>query len=158
MPNRNRNVDCLPLLRIREPRVACSSFEGETLAVLSKTDLIASTPNTRTDVGILMKEFQCVRSNGCAIIDQELEIGLCSIAVPLEYDRGQTVAAVNIGAPAVLVPASEMVERSLPLLCETQRALPGCCDKVTQTPSFARWSIRQARGVAPVCFRKNREK
>jgi hypothetical protein len=57
MPNRNRNVDCLPLLRIREPRVACSSFEGEALAVLSKTDLIASTPNTRTEVGILMKEF-----------------------------------------------------------------------------------------------------
>lgn len=55
----NRNVDCLPLLRlrIREPRVAYSSFEGEALVVLSKTDLIASTPNTRTDVGILMKEF-----------------------------------------------------------------------------------------------------
>lgn len=59
--------------------------------MLPKTDLIASTPNIRTDIGILMKEFQRVRSNGYAIIDQELEIGLCSIAAPLECDRGRSL-------------------------------------------------------------------
>ena len=57
--------------------------------MLSKTDLIASTPNTRTYAGVLMKEFRRGR-NGNAIIDQELEIGLCSIAVPIENDSGQT--------------------------------------------------------------------
>jgi len=44
-------------------------------------------------------------------------------AVPVENDRGQTVAAINIGAPAAHVPASEMVARYLPLLRETQATL-----------------------------------
>jgi IclR family transcriptional regulator, pca regulon regulatory protein len=64
-----------------------------------------------------------VRVQGYALIDQELEIGLCSIAVPLESDRGETIAALNIGAPAALVPAAEMVTRYLPLLREAQNAL-----------------------------------
>lgn len=93
------------------------------LDVLSRTDIKANTPHTKTDIDILIAELQRVRTDGFAVIDQELEIGLCSIAVPIENDRGQTVAAVNIGAPAALIPASEMVERYLPLLRETQRAL-----------------------------------
>jgi IclR family pca regulon transcriptional regulator len=97
--------------------------ESEALAVLSHTDLKPNTPNTKIDKGVLMAEFRRVRADGYAVIDLELEIGLCSIAVPIENDRGHTVAAINIGAPAVLVPASEMVERYLPLLRETQRAL-----------------------------------
>jgi len=97
--------------------------ESEAHAIVSTTNLVANTPHTKTDIDELMTEFQHVRSQGYAIIDQELEIGLCSIAVPVENDRGQTVAAINIGAPAALVPASEMTERYLPLLRDTQRAL-----------------------------------
>ncbi|MGO7208985.1 IclR family transcriptional regulator, partial [Rhizobium ruizarguesonis] len=41
----------------------------------------------------------------------------------VDNDRGETVAAINIGAPAALVPAAEMKERYLPLLKETQAAL-----------------------------------
>ncbi|MBX4886675.1 IclR family transcriptional regulator, partial [Rhizobium bangladeshense] len=76
-----------------------------------------------TDPDELIEEFRRVRAEGYAIIDQELEIGLCSIAVPVENDRGETVAAINIGAPAAIVPAAEMKERYLPLLKETQAAL-----------------------------------
>ncbi|WP_275786449.1 IclR family transcriptional regulator [Pararhizobium gei] len=97
--------------------------ESEALSILSRTELMANTPNTKTDAGALMEEFNRVRTHGYAIIDQELEIGLCSIAVPIENDRGQTVAAINIGAPAVLAPASDMAKRYLPLLQEAQRAL-----------------------------------
>jgi IclR family pca regulon transcriptional regulator len=91
--------------------------------VLSRSELKANTPNTKTDPGELMAEFRKVRAEGYALIDQELELGLCSIAVPVENDRGQTVAAINIGAPAAHVPAAEMVARYLPLLKETQAAL-----------------------------------
>ena len=79
--------------------------------------------SAETDPVELMAEFRKVRAQGYALIDQELEIGLCSIAVPVENDRGQTVAALNIGAPAAHVPASEMVARYLPLLRETQATL-----------------------------------
>ncbi|PZM15348.1 IclR family transcriptional regulator [Rhizobium tubonense] len=97
--------------------------ESEARAVLSRTDLKANTPNTKTDPDALMAEFRIVRAAGYAIIDQELEIGLCSIAVPVENSRGQTVAAINIGAPAAHVAAVEMAERYLSLLLETQKAL-----------------------------------
>jgi IclR family pca regulon transcriptional regulator len=97
--------------------------ESEARAVLSRTDLKANTPNTKTDPDVLMTEFQRVRAQGYAVIDQELEIGLCSIAVPVENSRGHTVAAINIGAPAAHIAAAEMAQRYLPLLLETQKAL-----------------------------------
>lgn len=97
--------------------------ESEVRAILARSELKKNTPKTRTDPEELIAEFSRVRAEGYAIIDQELEIGLCSIAVPIDNDRGETVAAINIGAPAVLVPAAEMKERYLPLLKETQAAL-----------------------------------
>ncbi|MBX4940524.1 IclR family transcriptional regulator domain-containing protein [Rhizobium binae] len=97
--------------------------ESEARAVLARSELKRNTANTKTDPEELIAEFRRVRAEGYAIIDQELEIGLCSIAVPVENDRGETVAAINIGAPAALVPAADMKERYLKLLKETQVAL-----------------------------------
>ncbi|MGE6781787.1 IclR family transcriptional regulator [Ensifer adhaerens] len=97
--------------------------EHEAREILSRSNLKANTPYTKTDPEDLIAEFRRVRDQGYALIDQELELGLCSIAVPLVNDRGRIVAALNIGAPAAHVPAAEMVERYLPLLQETQAAL-----------------------------------
>ncbi len=114
----------LPAFSASMGRVLLSALpEAEARAVLARTDLKQNTPNTKTDVEELMAEFRRVRDQGYAVIDQELEIGLCSIAVPVENDRGQTVAAINIGAPAAHAPAAEMPARYLPLLRETQKAL-----------------------------------
>ncbi|SDM45849.1 IclR family transcriptional regulator [Ensifer sp. YR511] len=97
--------------------------EHEAREILSRSNLKANTPYTKTDPEDLIAEFRRVRDQGYALIDQELELGLCSIAVPLENDRGRIVAALNIGAPAAHVAAAEMVESYLPLLKETQGAL-----------------------------------
>ncbi|MFS8053315.1 IclR family transcriptional regulator C-terminal domain-containing protein [Rhizobium sp. BR 317] len=97
--------------------------ESEARAVLARSEIKANTANTKTDTEMLMAEFRQVRAQGYAVIDQELEIGLCSIAVPVENDRGQVVAAINIGAPAAYVAAADMAERYLPLLRETQKML-----------------------------------
>ncbi|NKL74852.1 IclR family transcriptional regulator domain-containing protein [Rhizobium leguminosarum] len=97
--------------------------ESEARTILARSELKQNTVNTKTDPDELIAEFRRVRAEGYAIIDQELEIGLCSIAVPVDNDRGETVAAINIGAPAALVPAAEMKERYLSLLQETQAAL-----------------------------------
>ena len=97
--------------------------EAEARAILDASDLRANTPFTRTDPDALLVEFACVRRQGYALIDQELEVGLCSIAVPLENARGRTVAALNIGAPAAHVPAAEMPERYLSAMRDVQEAL-----------------------------------
>jgi len=105
-------------------RVLLASLpESEAHAILKKTELKQNTPMTKTDPEELIAELRRVHAQGYAIIDQELEIGLCSIAVPVENDRGQTVAAINIGAPAAHVIASAMAARYLPLLQETRNAL-----------------------------------
>jgi len=97
--------------------------EAEARGILDRSELKANTPVTKTDPDSLMEELRLVRAQGYAIIDQELELGLCSIAVPVENDRGRVVAAINIGAPAAHVPAADMGHRYLSLLKDTQKAL-----------------------------------
>ena len=97
--------------------------EGEARAVLSRSELKANTINTITDPDALMIKLHRVREQGYAVIDQELEIGLCSIAVPIENSRGNVIAALNIGVSAAHISADEMAGCYLPLLMETQARL-----------------------------------
>ena len=97
--------------------------EAEARAIVETSDRKANTPYTRTEPEALMAEFARVRRDGFALIDQELEIGLRSIAVPLENARGRVVAALNIGAPAALASAQDMVTRYLPEMRAVQAAL-----------------------------------
>nr|WP_307159943.1 IclR family transcriptional regulator C-terminal domain-containing protein [Rhizobium paknamense] len=97
--------------------------DAEVRAVLVASTLKANTPFTKTDPQELMGEIARVRAEGHAIIDQELELGLCSIAVPVMDRRGHVLAAINIGAPAAHAPAAEMAERYLPHLLAAQAAL-----------------------------------
>jgi IclR family transcriptional regulator, pca regulon regulatory protein len=57
-----------------------------------------------------------VRQDGFAINDQELEIGLRSIAVPVRNVVGTVVAAMNVSSQASRVSRRELVERCLPVL------------------------------------------
>lgn len=57
-----------------------------------------------------------VRKQGYALNDQELEIGLRSIAVPVRNVVGEVVAAMNVGAQASRVSLREMVDTFLPVL------------------------------------------
>lgn len=105
-------------------RVLLASLpEADARARIENTDRKANTAHTKTDPDELMAELARVRAQGFAVIDQELEIGLRSIAVPLENARGRVVAALNIGAPAAAVPVEEMTARFLPAMREVQAAL-----------------------------------
>ena len=50
-----------------------------------------------TDIDALRAEVLAVRSQGYALIDQELEVGIRSVAAPLRDRRGRTLAAINVG-------------------------------------------------------------
>jgi IclR family pca regulon transcriptional regulator len=67
---------------------------------LASTPLLPLTPYTLTDVDALRAELQQVRRQGWALVDQELEEGLRSIAAPLHDPSGEVVAAVNVSASA----------------------------------------------------------
>ena len=57
-----------------------------------------------------------VRQDGYAINDEELELGLRSIAVPVRGATGQVLAALNVGAQAGRVSVEHMREEFLPVL------------------------------------------
>jgi len=57
-----------------------------------------------------------VRTQGYAVIDEELEVGLRSIAVPVRGASGNVLAALNVGAQAARVSVAQMEEEILPVL------------------------------------------
>ncbi|NKN37143.1 helix-turn-helix domain-containing protein [Agrobacterium sp. a22-2] len=89
---------------------------AEARAVLERSALAARTDRTVTDIDALMSILEETRAQGFALIDQEVEIGLRSLAVPLVTVRGQTVGALNVGLAAGPEPMSALVERYLPAL------------------------------------------
>jgi len=93
--------------------------------VLDASPRPARTQRTVTDVDALMAELEAVRESGYALIDQEVEIGLRSIAVPLKTMRGKTIAALNVGLAATAEPADILVERYLSSLLAVQADLAG---------------------------------
>jgi len=97
--------------------------ETDARAIIEVSERKANTSFTKTDPEALMEELSKVRRQGYALIDQELEIGLRSIAVALEDARGRVIAALNIGAPAAQVSADDMVIGFLPVMREVQAAL-----------------------------------
>lgn len=97
--------------------------DTEVEAILATSQLKAHTPRTLTDPRLLKEEIGKVREQGYAVIDQELEIGLCSIAIPVSNDRGRVVAAINVGAPAAVLPAADLPARCLPVMLELQARL-----------------------------------
>ncbi|KKB85846.1 IclR family transcriptional regulator [Devosia limi DSM 17137] len=92
-------------------------------SVLERSALLANTPKTRTDIGALMDELAVVGRQGYAVIDEELELGLRSIAVPLLNARGETIAALNIGAQAARIGVDAMVAHYLPQMRAAQAEL-----------------------------------
>ncbi len=90
--------------------------EAEARERLGAAPLPRRTPHTLTDPDAILAELARIRTDGYAVIDQEVEIGLRSIAVPLVSSRRQTVAALNLGLPARGEPIAELVERYLPAL------------------------------------------
>jgi IclR family pca regulon transcriptional regulator len=81
------------------------------------------TPNTVTDIEALMGILAQVREQGHALVDQELELGLVSLAMPLLNARGEVVAAFNLSAQAQRHSALEMERLFLPRMRETQALL-----------------------------------
>ena len=88
--------------------------------VLNRSERIAYTTKTKADLPSLTTELAVISAQGFAVIDEELELGLCSIAVPLFNAQGQIVAALNVGAHSARAPTSHMIANFLPLMRKIQ--------------------------------------
>ena len=74
--------------------------EDECEARLARATLAPRSPHTTTDPVALRELLAGVRADGFAAVDQELEEGLRSLAVPVRDGFGTVVAALNVSAHA----------------------------------------------------------
>jgi IclR family pca regulon transcriptional regulator len=96
---------------------------GELARYLADTELKALTPKTICDPQELSQAIRQVQTCGYALVDEELELGLRSIAVPVVSQTGRVVAAMNSGVHAARVSTGDLVERILPALKDHARLL-----------------------------------
>jgi IclR family pca regulon transcriptional regulator len=83
---------------------------------LARVVLIAHTPRTVSSVEKLRLALRNVRRHGYALVDQEYEIGLRSLAVPVYSPTGRVVATINLSGSAPRMPVFDMQTRFLPHL------------------------------------------
>ncbi len=115
----------------------CASLGRVLLAALAAPELatwfeacrpVAHTQHTLTDPRRLRQAIEEVRAQGHAYVEQELELGLCSIAVPVSDRDGRVIAALNASMPYHPDVRREAHVRVLPALrataAELQRTLP----------------------------------
>jgi IclR family transcriptional regulator, pca regulon regulatory protein len=86
---------------------------------LSGVRLEPLTARTITSVAALRTELARVRSQGWALVNQELEEGLRSVAAPIRDRTGRVAAAVNVSAHASRTSLDTMRRRLLPPLLAT---------------------------------------
>lgn len=80
---------------------------------LSRVNLVPNTTRTITTVDRLRLALRNVRRNGFALVDQELEVGLRSLAVPVYAPSGRVVATINLSGNAPRLSVIEMQTRFL---------------------------------------------
>lgn len=97
--------------------------EAEARALIDASDLTPRTPFSLTDPDEIMARIAEARRDGYTVIDQEVETGLRSLAVPVLDGRGKVVAALNTGMAATHPDPQDLVTDYLPRLLKVQAGL-----------------------------------
>lgn len=120
--------------------VYCTSMGKSLLIDLSQKELFdllgegpypKTGPNTITLLEDLMTELEKIRQQGYAFNDEELVIGLRSVAAPIRGYGGKIVAAINISVPGSRISRQELEANLAPKVVDTA------------------WKISSALGASP---------
>lgn len=129
VPTRRRIMTVAIAVGTRFPAHA-TSMGRVLLAGLSPSDLDATLANlefesfttaTITDETDLRRALAITRDSGYAIVDQELEHGLRSVAAPVRSHTGDVIAAVNVSVHASRATLDEIEVRFVPPLLDATR-------------------------------------
>lgn len=128
-PNRNMNTGYV--LGARAPAQVTAS--GMLLLALRPDDVSHAwlkhhvpqiyTPQTIASSELLWAEFQRIRANGWALLEQQLNLNTRGIAVPLRDRHGAVAGALSITMPIGREKSEDAVARTLPLLREAAQAM-----------------------------------
>jgi IclR family transcriptional regulator, pca regulon regulatory protein len=107
----------LPAFCTSMGRVLMAALPAEKLdEFLARVEFKRYTERTVANAEKLRQILRLVQRNGYSIVDQELESGLRSMAVPIHDATGRVVAALNVGAHAQRISIQDLQVRFLPHL------------------------------------------
>lgn len=95
---------------------------SETIDQIIRAGLPARTPQTITDPVALKKALDVVRQRGCAIEDEESEIGMRCVAAPIRDDSGEVIAAIGLAGPVSRL-SKKALAAFIPHVVETAAAI-----------------------------------
>ncbi|MEU4190378.1 IclR family transcriptional regulator C-terminal domain-containing protein [Kribbella sp. NPDC026611] len=109
----------LPAYPTSMGRVLLSGLpDDELTAYLDALEAEPLTARTLTSAPDLRATIEKARADGYALVDQELELGLRSIAAPIHNSRGRIIAALNVSAHASRSTPASLRTEVLPYLVQ----------------------------------------
>jgi IclR family transcriptional regulator, pca regulon regulatory protein len=116
----------LPAYPTSMGRVLLAALEPEALEErVTRMEIRSLTPSTVTDLEHLRRQLDRVRAQGWAAVDQELEQGVRSVAVPIRDATGAVSAALNVSVHASRMTMATLRKQVLPQLLQTAGAIEG---------------------------------
>ncbi|PKV95278.1 IclR family transcriptional regulator [Amycolatopsis echigonensis] len=107
----------VPLYASATGRVLLAGLSDDELSdYLDSGDFPARTPKTPVTAEDIKRRVEHARTEGLAISDEELELGLLSIAVPVTDPAGHVVAAMSVSTSAARASAEELRTRFGPIM------------------------------------------
>jgi IclR family pca regulon transcriptional regulator len=98
-------------------RLLLGTLENEEIRqYLFNTELIARTPRTIVDANALFKLILEIRHSGVAYSDEELELGMRSMAVAVRGRTGEIIAAISVSTSSARVSQETIREVYRPVL------------------------------------------
>jgi IclR family transcriptional regulator, pca regulon regulatory protein len=114
----------LPAYATSMGRVLLAGLEDGALETrLARMELERFTPTTPTSVDDLRERIGVAREAGWAMVDQELEQGVRSAAVPIRDSTGAVVAALNVSVHATRMTMPALRKEVVPRLLRTAAAI-----------------------------------
>ena len=114
----------LPAYATSMGRVLLAGLDPDTLSErLERVELEGFTPTTVPDIGTLRHRIDRVREAGWAAVDQELEQGVRSAAVPIRDSTGAVAAALNVSVHATRMTMQAIRRELVPQLMRTAAAI-----------------------------------
>jgi len=107
----------VPVRRIMSVAITIGTRLPAPITSMGRVLLAATPPSTWPDP--LHDVLGTVRAQGWALVDQELEAGIRSVAVPVHSRDGAVVAAINVSSTASSTTVERMTAEFLPALLAT---------------------------------------
>jgi IclR family pca regulon transcriptional regulator len=91
--------------------------------VFDRSNRSRTTPHTVDTIERLLHAIETVRATGWALVDQELETGVRSVAAPIRDGRGCAVAAMNVSTHAGRTDLEQVHEFFVPRILDTAASI-----------------------------------